>query len=903
MQPLGTSPEDFYRAIADSAADWETWVGADGQWLYCSASCERMTGYAPQAFLGQPQLFLDIIHPEDMPTAAAHFQREMASPETEFSITFRIRARDGTVRWIEHVCHPMTGEGARIGGRRASNRDVTARKEAEASLRERNICLAITQEVAHVGDWSWDIARDQVTWSDEMFRIFGVDRAGFRGDMAALKMLIHPDDLPRHEKHVANLLAGVQEGPFEYRILRPDGTQRIVRTLKGQLESDAEGRPVRLFGVVADVTESRQNEQALRQSKRELQDLIANLPGAVFRCRNDANWTFDFVSLPVLSLSGHPPQDFLAGRVHWGQLIHPEDQLPVQNAVQDGLAIHQPWRIQYRIRTASNEERWVWEQGNGVWDAAGGLMHLEGFIMDITEYRRAQEALLESHRLIEAILNATPMLVACMDRNFNFLAVNNAYARADGKEPAFFPGKNHFELYPNAENEAIFRNVVETGNTYSIHAKPFEYAEHPERGTSYWDWSLVPIKASDGEVRTLVMTLANVTEQVRTQEALQQLNEHLEQRVDERTAEVQRLADQLRALATELSRAEQRERNRLAMILHDHIQQLLVGAQMQLSLIKRGDPDIIKSAAQGINSILGEAINASRSLTVELCPPVLHQAGLAAALSWLAPRMQEKHQFKVHVRANNDAEPATPELRAFLFESVREMLLNAMKHSGINEATVTMLRTPENQCRIIVEDHGNGFDPAGIRPGPSGGFGIFSIQQRLLYMGGTMEIESSPGHGARMTLTVPMGLPSIPAAPAMPPGEALEISFKAKGKNIRVLLVDDHKIMRQGLSSLLQLERDIDIIGEAENGRQALDVVRQLRPDVVIMDVNMPVMNGIEATRVISSELPEIRVIGLSMHIDKNAADAMRAAGAVAYLTKGGPSEDLIAAIRACAGR
>jgi DNA-binding NarL/FixJ family response regulator len=114
-----------------------------------------------------------------------------------------------------------------------------------------------------------------------------------------------------------------------------------------------------------------------------------------------------------------------------------------------------------------------------------------------------------------------------------------------------------------------------------------------------------------------------------------------------------------------------------------------------------------------------------------------------------------------------------------------------------------------------------------------------------------------------------------------------------------VLLADDHKIVRQGLAGLLEIEPDIVVVGEAEDGEEAVELARQLQPDVVIMDVTMPRMSGIEATRLIRRDLANTRVIGLSMHAASDMAGAMCAAGATAYLPKGGPSEDLIAAIRA----
>jgi DNA-binding NarL/FixJ family response regulator len=119
-------------------------------------------------------------------------------------------------------------------------------------------------------------------------------------------------------------------------------------------------------------------------------------------------------------------------------------------------------------------------------------------------------------------------------------------------------------------------------------------------------------------------------------------------------------------------------------------------------------------------------------------------------------------------------------------------------------------------------------------------------------------------------------------------------------KRIGVILVDDHMVMRQGLAGLLRAEPDFEIIGESSDGQSAIDLIRDLRPDVVLMDISMPGMDGIEATRIIHKELPEVRIIGLSMFQEGEREAAMREAGAVDYLTKTGPSEALIDAIRAC---
>lgn len=381
-----------------------------------------------------------------------------------------------------------------------------------------------------------------------------------------------------------------------------------------------------------------------------------------------------------------------------------------------------------------------------------------------------------------------------------------------------------------------------------------------------------------------------------------------EQRVAERTAEVHHLVSQLRALAAELAQTEQRERKRLATILHDYIQQLLVSGQMQLASIRR-EPisDRASEVVQEVQSILKEALDASRSLTVELSPPILQEAGLGAALKWLGQRLADKHNFKVEVHADEDAEPSAEEDRFLLFECARELLFNSVKHSKVSEASVTLKQTGGDRVNLCVVDNGAGFDLEGLlnrdRNGSQATFGLFSIQQRLMHMGGSMEIEAAPGCGTCITLTAPLkGL--------IVPQEKIRFSASIDATNssnngerhslIRVLIVDDHKIMRQGLTNLLRSETDIEVIGEAENGTSAAELADQLQPDIILMDVNLGRESGLQVTRNILGLHPHIKVVGLSMHMEEHVARAMMDAGAVAYVTKGGALEDVISVIRSC---
>lgn len=219
--------------------------------------------------------------------------------------------------------------------------------------------------------------------------------------------------------------------------------------------------------------------------------------------------------------------------------------------------------------------------------------------------------------------------------------------------------------------------------------------------------------------------------------------------------------------------------------------------------------------------------------------------------------------------------------------------MNIVKHAGTTDATLT-IELAKGNLVVTVTDRGRGFDPSAEPSTTEPHFGLFSIRERMEAVGGDFSLTSVPGRGttARLSLLVQ----SIPQStrPSSEAGRVHPVSDRAsQTQPVRILMVDDHPMVRQGLRAIVEQFEGIQVVGEAADGGDAVRLAQSLRPDVVIMDVNMPTMDGVEATRRITANMPHVVVIGLSVHNSPQVESAMKEAGAAAYLTKDAASEKL----------
>ena len=226
------------------------------------------------------------------------------------------------------------------------------------------------------------------------------------------------------------------------------------------------------------------------------------------------------------------------------------------------------------------------------------------------------------------------------------------------------------------------------------------------------------------------------------------------------------------------------------------------------------------------------------------------------------------------------------------YQCVRELLWNIVKHAETNQATVSYT-IEHGELIIEVADEGRGFDPESLHRNGNGleKFGLFSIRERLELFGGKIDVTSQPGQGTKVRFSLPAS--QIEIAPLVTHGRS-PVSMATTNRNqLSVVLVDDHEVVRRGLRQVLEEFEDIKVVGEARDGMEGVELVRAFTPDVVVMDINMPHMNGIEATKVIIREQPSTIVVGLSFESGAQVAQAMKAAGAFTCVTKERAVEDI----------
>jgi PAS domain S-box-containing protein len=380
---------------------------------------------------------------------------------------------------------------------------------------------------------------------------------------------------------------------------------------------------------------------------------------------------------------------------------------------------------------------------------------LGGVVVTFTDITLSKEAELErraSELRFRQVWEATSDAMVLSDGEGVVLDANPAYLQLYGYTAEQVIGHSFALIFsPDAREAALaqYKQIFASEE----HPPAFESVVQHADGSQRIVESRATFLRIDGQRTAMLSTIRDITERKQTEEALRHLNETLEDRVQART-------EQVRSLATQLTMSEQEERRRISAILHDDLQQRLYGLNVQLvmlqGLLTREEQVEERQIVDESKQALRELIEVTRNLSVDLSPPVLHNEGLAEALQWLAAQMEQQQRLVVTVEAAVSLPVPDENLRVLLFQFVRELLFNIVKHARVDRANVA-LAMEDNLLAIQVSDQGQGFDVGTQHDLASQG--LLRIKQRLQLMGGYMQLASAPGQGTRITLYVPLQRP------------------------------------------------------------------------------------------------------------------------------------------------
>jgi signal transduction histidine kinase/ActR/RegA family two-component response regulator len=362
----------------------------------------------------------------------------------------------------------------------------------------------------------------------------------------------------------------------------------------------------------------------------------------------------------------------------------------------------------------------------------------------------------------------------------------------------------------------------------------------------------------------------------------------------------------LQSLTARIIEVQDQERRRIARDLHDVTGQELVGISLSLNAIARTTKALGLDLQQDFDECLGyvrKVENDIRTLSYILHPPLLDELGLASALSWYVEGFKTRSNVSVELDV-----PVRPlrlpiERETALFRVVQEGLTNVLRHSRSPKAIIRLFMH-NNQIILSVEDEGAGIEPRKLEAANTAraefGVGIPGMRERLKQFGGSLELRSSQS-GTQLIARIPLlkdftQPPSELASASVT--DAVAAATPDTGKK-RILIADDHEVTRRGICDIIGKQKDLEICGEARDGLEAVTKARELKPDLIILDLSMPKVGGLTAAQHIRELDPPTKILIFTNHAYAAMERLIRAAGCSGYVEKSNAGEDLLRGVRA----
>ncbi|HSM57425.1 MAG TPA: PAS domain S-box protein [Candidatus Sulfomarinibacteraceae bacterium] len=748
--------EKRFRSLLESAPDGMVIVDEAGQIVLVNSQAEKLFGYSREELLGQS---VELLMPEGLQERhrqhRTHYHQEPRARPMGRDLDLVGLRKDGSTVHVEISLSPLeTAQGLLII---TAVRDVSERREAEQRLRASQKELAEAQRIARLGSWRWDVTSNKVTWSEEMYRIYGLAPDAFDGTYEAFLDRIHPEDREYVDSVVRTAFETHQPFTYYERILWPDGTVRILHS-HGRVETDSEGNPLYLVGTCQDVTELKQTEQALRQSEALYRSIAHNIPnGAVFVV--DQKLRYRLAEGPVLPAIGFG-SSAVEGKTIW-------DVLPAEAAESRAGWYRQAHAGRSVSREVVYQSRTYLLQIAPLTDDQGDIYAALSLWQDITERKEAEEtmrALLRLSSKLSATLDLDVLLNMLIEEALVLTRAESGFAGLVTPEGVVTHTYYHQgiavaidELWPPgrgvpgwtigskapyqtnnvAEDELVDADFCARFGVRTLLSAPvldnngellavFEVHNKADGGG---------FAADDQEKLVGVAQIAAI--------AIQNAQSY----------------ERMRDLSREIVNAQEEERRRLSRELHDSAGQLLTALQINLAMLagQVSEESALGEQLYEAAEMAEKAHQEIRAASHALRPPALEMVGLDATLQTLCRDFSRQAGLQIEY-AGVDVPSIPDQISISFYRFLQETLANVAKHAQASTVMVELIYE-NGDLRLSVEDDGVGmqrvnrrFSSVNVR----GGVGLLGLRERFELIGGEVIIESARDQGTRVTACCPV---------------------------------------------------------------------------------------------------------------------------------------------------
>ena len=805
-------------------------------------------------------------------------------------LEFEITGLQGTKRWLETHAVPIRNPDSPEILLLGITRDISERHRTEEALRQSALDLREAEQIAQVGHWVWEPDLNKITWSEEMQRIWKRDLSQFRGDInQMIRDTVHPEDQAKIIERQKNTFKDhTLASPFEYRIILPDGEIRYIWAIPGNRIVNASGRVVRLTGIVQDITERKRAEDSKYESEVRLEQTFVASPIGMALVRLDMQ--FLKVNRAFCDMLGWQESEILQQGF---DLITPiEDLLADKNLMAE--------MTEGKRQSFQMEKRYIHRQQHDVWtllnvsvvrDKNGDALHFVFQTQDITERKAAESQL---HKL-SLVLEQSPETVIITDVNRRIEYVNESFVRAFGYSRKEVIGKTPKIISSDMTPPELLRDLIQTithGHTWKG-----EFHNRRKDGSTIIQYAIItPLRQPDGKITHYVAVQEDITDKKRLAEELDHHRHHLEELVVSRTKELAEARHQAEI-------ANEAKSNFIANMSHE-IRTPMNGVlgMAYLAMASTSDPkqrDYLKkiqTSGQHLLHIVNDILDFSKieagKMTLEAVDFRLDDI-LNNLASMMSNKLIGRHislNFDVDTELSNDMHGDPHRLSQILINYTN----NALKFTEQGEIIVRVRKLTHTAdgwlVRFEVQDSGIGMteeqqhrlfrsfeqaDSSTTRKYGGTGLGLAICKQLARLMGGEVGVNSQEGKGSTFWFTVHLSAAKeqVQIQETVATGShGVRLQLLARERRMTVLVADDNQFNQQIAEELLE-SVGVNVV-LADNGQQALDMLEKQAVDCILMDIQMPVMDGLEATRKLRStekflHLPVIAMTANAMNEDR----------------------------------